>query len=119
MQCTVWEHGTGAGADEFRRKILDGTTKNNCRRCWVSQKYCATGEGMDKRCQWPNVVVPLGYAARLTTEGISIIDELGFEGRDDNGYAAWLRKRHREEVWGQVFTNAMVIAIRLVLRADK
>jgi hypothetical protein len=44
---------------------MDRTVKNNCRRCWVSQKYCATGEGMDKRCQWPNVVVPLAYAARL------------------------------------------------------
>ena len=33
----------------------------------------------------------------------------------NDGYAAWLGKRHREEVWGQVFTNAMVVGIRLVL----
>jgi hypothetical protein len=38
--------------------MVDRTVKNNGRRCWVSQKYCATGEGMDKRCQWAKVVVP-------------------------------------------------------------
>ena len=84
----------------------------------MSQRYCATGEGMDKRCQWPNVVVPAAYAARLTEEGIQVIGECGFRGNDDNEYARWLGKRHSEEVWGQVFTNAMVIAIRLVLRVE-
>jgi len=118
MQCTAWEHGTGAGADQFRRKMVDRTAKNNCWRCWVSQRYCATGEGMDKRCQWPNVVVPAAYAARLTEEGIQVIGECGFRGNDDDEYARWLGKRHSEEVWGQVFTNAMVIAIRLVLRVE-
>lgn len=34
--------------------------------------------------------------------------ELGFRGKDDDGYAVWVGKRDREEVWGQVFTNAMV-----------
>jgi hypothetical protein len=115
MQCTAWEMASGAEADEFRRKIVDRTVRNNCRRCWVSQKYCATGEGMDKRCQWPNVVVPLAYAARLTRSGIRAMGELGFVEIGDDAYGAWLGKRHREEVWGQIFTNAMAIAIKLVV----
>jgi superfamily II DNA or RNA helicase len=119
MQCTAWEHGTGAGADAFRRKIVDRTARDNCRRCWVSQKYCATGEGMDKRCQWPNVVVPLAYAARLTTRGIRTMGESGFREMGDEAYAAWLGKGSQEEVWGRVFTNAMVMAIRLVLGASR
>jgi superfamily II DNA helicase RecQ len=119
MQCRAWERASGEEADQFRRKIVDRTVKNNCRRCWVSQKYCATGEGMDKRCQWPNVVVPLAYAARLTSEGIRTMGELGFGEMGDEAYTAWLGKRHREEVWGQVFTNAMVVAVRVVLRFHK
>jgi superfamily II DNA helicase RecQ len=115
MQCTAWKHGTGAGADAFRRKMVDRTVKNNCRRCWVSQRYCATGEGMDKRCQWPNVVVPLAYAARLTTKGIRTMGECGFGETGDDSYAGWLGRRHGEEVWGEVVTNAMAIAVKLVL----
>ena len=98
MQCTAWARGTGMQADEFRVKMWDRTVKNNCRRCWVSQKYCATGEGMDKRCQWPNVVVPLAFAARLTRDGIQAMGELGFAETGDEAYARWLGKRHREEV---------------------
>jgi hypothetical protein len=115
LGCTAWERASGADADTFRKKIVDRTVKNNCRRCWVSQKYCATGEGMENRCQWPNVVIPLAYAARLTRLGIQTIREAGFGETGDDGYAAWLGKRHKEEVWGQVFTNAMVVGIRLVL----
>jgi superfamily II DNA helicase RecQ len=115
MQCTAWERASGEEADQFRRKIVDRTVRNNCRRCWVSQRYCATREGMDKRCQWPNVVVPLAYAARLTRKGIQTMGESGFREIGDEAYAAWLGKRHREEIWGQIFTNAMVIAIKLVL----
>ena len=115
LGCTAWERASGADADTFRKKIVDRTVKNNCRRCWVSQKYCATGEGMENWCQWPNVVIPLAYAARLTRLGIQTIGEAGFRETGDDAYAVWLGKRHREEVWGQVFTNAMVVGIRLVL----
>lgn len=59
MQCRAWEQGTGAGADAFWRQIVDGRRKNNCGRWWVSRKYWGTGEGLDKRCQWGNVVVRL------------------------------------------------------------
>jgi superfamily II DNA helicase RecQ len=119
IQCMAWEHVSGAGADEFRTKMVDQTAKDNCRKCWVSQKHCATGEGIDKRCQWPNVVVPLAYAARLTRRGTRTMGELGFSEVGDDAYAGWLGKRHREEVWGQIFTNAMVMAIQAVLGARK
>lgn len=79
---------------------------------------------MEQRCQWPNVVVPLAFAARLTKVGQQTRQEMGFDDRGDRGdrddrdgaYARWLGRRYREEVWGQVFTNAMVIAIKLVLQ---
>jgi hypothetical protein len=61
-------------------------------------------------------VVPLVYGARLTTRGIRTMGALGLgDIRGDNGYAAWLGRKYREEIWGQVFTNAMAMAIRLVL----
>jgi hypothetical protein len=85
-------------ADGFWAKMQDRIVKNNCRRCWVSQRYCATGEGMDKQCQWPNVVVPLAFAARLTRNRIQAIGELGFAETGDKAYASWLRKRHRKEI---------------------
>jgi hypothetical protein len=62
------------------------------------------------------VVIPLAYAARLTRVRIQTIGEAGFRETGDDAYAEWLEKRHREEVWGQVFTNAMVVGIQLVLR---
>ena len=82
---------------------------------------------MEQRCQWPNVVVPLAFAARLTKVGQQTRQEMGFDDRGDRedrgdrddrhgAYARWLGRRYREEVWGQVFTNAMVIAVKLVLQ---
>ena len=115
MECTAWARGSGMQADQFRVKMRDRTVKNNCRRCWVSQRYCATGEGMDKRCQWPNVVVPVAFAARLTRNGIQAMGELGFTEAGDEAYAGWLGKRHRKEIWGQIFSNAMAMAIKVVL----
>lgn len=41
--------------------------------------------------------------------------ELGFVETGDEAYAAWLGKRHREEIWGQIFSNAMAMAIKVVL----
>ena len=43
----------------------------------------------------------------------------GFREMGDEAYAAWLGKGSQEEVWGRVFTNAIVIAIRLVLGASR
>lgn len=70
---------------------------------------------MDKRCQWPNVVVPLAFAARLTRNGIQAMGELGFTETGDEAYAGWLGKWHRKEIWGQIFSNAMAMAIKVVL----
>lgn len=59
------------------------------------------------------------YAARLTQVEIQTIREVGFEETEDEAYTGWLSRRSREEVWGQVFTNAIVVAIRLVLKIDR
>lgn len=102
--------------DEFRRSISNDKTLHSCRRCWVSQKYCATGESIANACQWPNVVVPLAYTALTTTIGQGVAAELGFQGVSEKEYAYWLGQRHSERVWGEYFSNAMVLAIRVILR---
>jgi hypothetical protein len=33
MQCRGWERASRAEADEFRRKMVDRTVRNNCWRC--------------------------------------------------------------------------------------
>jgi superfamily II DNA helicase RecQ len=102
--------------DDFRRKICDGGGGHSCRRCWVSQKYCATGEKWDNACQWPNVVIPLAYAAMAVEDGQQLVRRLGFEGTKQEEYAKWLGTRHRERVWGEFFSNAMVTAVQIILR---
>jgi hypothetical protein len=94
--------------------------KNNCWRCWVSQKYCATGEDREARCQWPNVVVPLARAAAEVKTGVKIIRKCGYRGDlggDWNEYAGWLSKRHEVRVWDEreLFSNVMVVAIRVAV----
>jgi superfamily II DNA helicase RecQ len=118
MQCTAYTGVTGLELDGFRRQIRDGGGSHSCRRCWVSQKYCATGEDIGNRCQWPNVVVPLARAAGELDEGARIIRECGYQGElggSWNEYATWLGLRHRRRVWGEYFSNAMVVAIRIGL----
>ena len=70
---------------------------------------------MDKRCQWPNVVVPLAFAARLTGRGMGAMRELGFTETGDEAYASWLGKGHGSEIWGQIVSNAMAMAIRVIV----
>jgi hypothetical protein len=43
------------------------------------------------------------------------MSELGFRETGDEAYASWLGKRHGSEIWGQVFSNAMAMAIRMVV----
>lgn len=57
----------------------------------------------------------LAFAARLTKVRIKAIGKLGFREKGDEAYYKWLGRRHREEIWGYVFTNAMAIAVRLVV----
>jgi len=118
MQCTAHSGITGIEVDRFRRGIRDGGGSHSCRRCWVSQKYCATGEDISNRCQWPNVVVPLARAVAELEAGVEIIRQCGYRGElggDWKEYAGWLGKRHRQRVWGEYFSNVMVVAIRVVL----
>jgi superfamily II DNA helicase RecQ len=114
LHCRAFEGLTGAMVDAFRRGVRDGGGSHSCQRCWVSQKYCATGQDTNNRCQWPNRVVPLARAAAEIEEGVKMIRGCGFQGElggDWGEYALWLGKRHRERVWGEYFSNAMVVVI--------
>jgi hypothetical protein len=64
--------------------------------------------------------------ALLLEEGQQIVGECGFELKDENGgfaseegYQKWLRQRHLIRVWGEFFSNAMVVAIRVILYFGK
>jgi superfamily II DNA helicase RecQ len=115
MQCNRDAEVNTQVVDRFRQKIRDGGGGHSCRRCWISQKYCATGEKWENTCQWPNVVIPVAYAAMATEEGQRVVQRLGFRGGDMEGYAKWLGTRHKERVWGEFFSNAMVVGIRVIL----
>lgn len=117
MQCNAYRGMTGRELDEFRKEIRDGGDCHSCRRCWVSQKYCATGEKATNRCQWPNVVIPLARAALEIAQGVEAVRECGFQGdilQQGNEYKRWLGRRHRKRIWGEYFSNAMVVAIRII-----
>jgi hypothetical protein len=117
MQCTARAGVTGMELDRFRRGIRDGGGCRSCRRCWVSQKYCATGEDAGNRCQRPNHVGPLVRVAAEVKVGRRIIRQCGYDGElggDWTEYALWLGKRHQHRVWGEYFSNAMVVAIRII-----
>lgn len=118
MQCTAYAGMTGREVDGFRRSIRDGGGSHSCRRCWVSQKYCATGEDMNNGCQWPNVVVPMVRAVAEVEKGIEVIRQCGYGGElggDWKEYGIWLGKRHGQRIWGEWFSNAMVVMIRIAL----
>ena len=120
--CTAHEGLTGRELDRFRRGVWDRGGSHSCRRCWISQKYCATGEDVKQACQWPNVVVPLARAAAEQEEGMQIIRQCGYAGGfggEWKEYAEWLGRRHRVRVWGEYFSNAMVVAIRIILFCKK
>lgn len=118
LQCTAYPGMTGIEVDQFRQRIRDGGGTHSCRRCWVSQKYCATGEDVRNQCQWPNVVVPLARAVAEDEAGVEIIRQCGYRGElggEWREYAGWLGKRHNQRVWGEFFSNVMVVAIRVLL----
>jgi hypothetical protein len=50
MQCEAHAGITGLDLDQFQQGIHDWGGIHSCWRCWVSQKYCATGESMENRC---------------------------------------------------------------------
>ena len=45
-----------------------------------------------------------------------LVRRLGFKGTKQEEYAKWLGTRHRERVWGEFFSNAMVTAVQIILR---
>lgn len=62
--------------------------------------------------------MPLGRAVVQNPKGLEIVQEMGFRGEvggDWRAYAVWLGKRYQARVWGEYFSNAMVLAIRVVL----
>jgi len=118
MQCSAHEGLTCRDLDGFRRGIVDRGGSHSCRRCWVSQKYCATGEDVRNQCQWPNIVVPLAMAAMGLVEGAKVVQACGYEEEgveDSKEYARWLGRRHSKRVWGEYFSNAMVVAIKVIV----
>ena len=64
------------------------------------------------------MVVPLARATVEEEKGQQIVRQCGYAGEfggDWKEYAAWLGRRHRVRVWGEYFSNAMVVAIRVIL----
>lgn len=117
MQCEAYSTLTWKDIDGFRRGVRDAGNCHSCRRCWVSQKWCATGQDVANRCQWPNVVMPVAKAALGIIEGIAVVRGCGFQGEigeDLEEYKRWLGRRHAERVWGEFVSNAMVVAIRVI-----
>lgn len=115
--CRQYEGLRADRLDAFRRMVRYGPDSHSCTKCGVSQEYCATREDSRLRCQWPNVVLPVARAAVGVDHGIQIIRDSGFEGEiggDYGEYARWLGKRHIRRVWGVFFSNAMVVAIRVI-----
>jgi hypothetical protein len=124
MVCKGEEAVSGAVVDKFRRLVKGWKESHSCFRCWVSQRYCATGESVENRCQWPNIVIPLVRTALLVEKGQQIVQEVGFVLKvgeeetwvaSEEDYGRWLGARHKERVWGEIFSNAMVVAIRILL----
>lgn len=65
------------------------------------------------------MVVPLArVAAREEGGGAQIVQQCSYAGelgRDWGEYARWLGQRHQGRVWGEQFSNAIVVAIRVAL----
>jgi superfamily II DNA helicase RecQ len=117
-RCRKYYGLTTEALDGFRRLVRYGLDSHSCMKCGVSQVYCATRQDINNACQWPNVVLPVARAAVGVVEGIRIIREAGFEGElsgDFKEYGVWLGKRHIRRVWGEFFSNAMVVAIQVLL----
>lgn len=104
--------------DGFRRYIRYDVDTHSCTKCGVSQAYCATGEDVSKKCQWSNILVPIVRATAEVEGAVWIVRKVGFQGAlsgDYKEYARWLGKRHGSRVWGEFFSNAMVLFIKMML----
>jgi len=66
--------------------------------------------------------VPLVRAAAGQEKGMQMIRQCGYGGQfggEWKEYAEWLGRRHRVRVWGEYFSNVMVVAIRIILFCKK
>ena len=66
--------------------------------------------------------MPLVRAAAEEEKGMQMIRQCGYEGAfggEWKEYAGWLGRRHRVRVWGEYFSNAMVVAIQVILFCNK
>ena len=116
--CTAHRGLTGREVDGFRRYIRYDVDTHSCTKCGVSQAYCATGEDVSKKCQWSNILVPIVRATAEVEGAVWIVRKVGFQGAlsgDYKEYARWLGKRHGSRVWGEFFSNAMVLFIKMML----
>lgn len=117
MQCEAEEPYTGRELDRFRRGVRDSGDCHSCRRCWVSQRWCATGQDINNKCQWPNVVIPLVRVATGIEEGLAIVRQCGFQGDCEKmfqAYQTWLGRRSTVRIWGESMSNAMVVAVQVI-----
>lgn len=117
-KCKKYQGLSGDELEAFRRLIHYGKDSHSCTKCGISQVYCATRENIGNKCQWPNVLLPVVRTAVMLVEGIEIVRRAGYRGElggDFQEYASWLGKRHGSRVWGEFFSNAMVVLIRVIL----
>jgi superfamily II DNA or RNA helicase len=117
-ECKKYQGLSGDELDAFRRLIHYTKDSHSCTKCGISQIYCATKEDIRNKCQWPNVLIPVVRTAVMLAEGIEIVRRVGYKGElsgDFREYARWLAKRHGSRVWGEFFSNAMVVFIRVIL----
>jgi len=117
QRCQVQQELTQRACDEFRQLIRYEVRSHSCMKCGISQKFCVTGIEGGRRCQWPNVVVPVVRAAMGSDGGFEMIKRLGYKGgfQDWGEYGAWLGRRYKRRYWGEWMSNAMVVMIEIIL----
>jgi hypothetical protein len=116
--CEKAEGGKRKGLDErFRRMIRFEEGTHSCFKCGFSQKLCSTGAGEGGKCQWPNTAAAILRGIPSTRQGVTIVENAGFDGETSNAkeYAKWLGSRHRQRVWGELMSNATAVIIDFVV----
>jgi superfamily II DNA helicase RecQ len=117
VNCTQREDVSASRCDELREMIGYEASSHSCHRCGISQKLCATGRDSKAKCQWSNVLVPILRGLMLVKSGMAVLSRLGFEGDEADWveYGRWLGLRHRRRIWGELMSNAMAVAIEVVV----
>ncbi|KAF9729764.1 hypothetical protein PMIN01_12628 [Paraphaeosphaeria minitans] len=108
MLCTAQPMMMGRDMDEFRRGVRDAGNCHSCRRCWVSQKWCATGQDVANSCQWPNIVIPVARAATGIADGLEIIRQCGFQGECEVSCQAYQNSQQQQQLAGENLAQANI-----------